>query len=296
MARLRGQLFLRFHPRSKGSRLHHHRLRAHQRVALAAELRADDRVGAQPLWRDHHVRRDTGDEVLFLSELRHPERVDHVLAVHLQLDGLAERQAQLRDSQAFVLRIAECPGELLGQHVHLQVLLRNVAILGERDRADDGDRGHEHSRHRRPGDLEGGVAVNRSAVGVVVGTRPETDDRIEDHGNDEREDGDADPGHEPEDEVDSVGLLRGRRRQPGNEKSHRRRDCGDGEPDCDQAHEHSPAHEREPTESAGETPVANKRHKPFTKGCFLLERAGYPARCGPRRQTGPERRTTWESE
>ena len=239
---------------------------------------------------------DARHDVLLLYELRHPEGVDHVLRRHAQHDRTVDGETQDVGRLVAVPGVAVAPEELLRGHLDAQRVRALGVVFGEDDRADDRDRGDEERRHGRPEDLEAGVAVDGRTVGVVVRFRAELPHREDaDRGHD-REDEDADARHEPEDEVDPVGLFRGRRRQPGHEKSHRGRHCGGGKSDCNQAHEHSPAHDREPTESAGKTPAPNKRHKPFTKGCFSRNRPGYPAACGPHHQKSPERRTTWESE
>ena len=69
-------------------------------------------------------------------------------------------------------------------------------------------------------------------------------DRVEDHGGDEREDRDADRGHEPEDEVDPAGLLaRGVRHPRDQERDERGARAADGS-DRDELDDRSPTHRR----------------------------------------------------
>ena len=120
-----------------------------------------------------------GHRVLLLPELRHPERVDHVERGQVQLRPSGRPAAAASPCQVPVVRVPEGPGELL------RVTLTCSAFLpARRSRARTialtiADRGHEHGRDRRPDDLEPRVAVDRRAVGVVVGRGPELDDRVE---------------------------------------------------------------------------------------------------------------------
>ena len=68
---------------------------SHRRVAEPAELRADERVLADPGRRDHERRLDPRDRVRLLPELRHPERVDHVERVQRQLDRPVDGEHEL---------------------------------------------------------------------------------------------------------------------------------------------------------------------------------------------------------
>ena len=84
--------------------------------------------------------------------------------VELGVPALGQRQvAGLR-----AVRVRERPGELDADDLDLERVRAGVAVLREHDRADDRDRGHEHGRDRRPGDLEPRVAVGRRPVRVVV--------------------------------------------------------------------------------------------------------------------------------
>ena len=78
--------------------------RPHRRVAEPAELRADDRVLADPRRRDHERRLDSGHGVGLLPELRHPERVDHVERVQRQLHRPVDRQHELPGHDLVVRR------------------------------------------------------------------------------------------------------------------------------------------------------------------------------------------------
>ncbi len=77
------------------------------------------------------------------------------------------------------------------------------------------------------------MAVDRGAVRLVVRRGAEAEDRVRQHRRDEREDDDADHDYEPEEEVDPVGLVRGRFRQPRQGKRNRRGDPAgdDSEPE-----------------------------------------------------------------
>src|SRR4051794_21500208 len=61
-ARFPGRLPLCLGPGSERLGPHHTRLRSHEGMPLAAELRADDRVSPEPLRRDHNAGRDPGDD------------------------------------------------------------------------------------------------------------------------------------------------------------------------------------------------------------------------------------------
>ena len=74
------------------------------------------------------------------------------------------------------------------------------------------------------------------------GRGAEVDDRVDDHRRDEREDRDADRGHEPEDEVDPVGLLARRVGQPRDQQRHRRGARAEQDSQDDQLDDRSPAH------------------------------------------------------
>src|SRR3954452_20679547 len=67
----------------------------HRRVPQAAELRAHDFVAPEPVGRHADVGRDAGHRVGLQAEVRDPERVDHVLAVDVELHGLVLRQPEL---------------------------------------------------------------------------------------------------------------------------------------------------------------------------------------------------------
>ena len=190
-------------------------------------------------------------------------------ALQLQLDGRVDRQPQGRGGRVAVVGVLEEPRELLrgdadderrqriaaprlAQAVDGGFLggpgsggrgrVRQLLVLRQHDRADDRDRGHERGRDRRPDDLEARVAVRRRAVLVVVGAGAEVDDRVDDHRRDEREDRDADRGHEPEDEVDPVGLLARRVGQPRDQQRHRRGARAEQDSQDDQLDDRSPAH------------------------------------------------------
>ena len=128
------------------------------------------------------------------------------------------------DVNFVVARVLERPGELLRGDLDPERVRAGVVVLGEHDRADDRDRGDEDRRDRRPDDLEPGVPVDRRAVRVVVGRHAEPEDRVDDHGRDDREDRDADRGREPEGELDPLPLLGGDVGQPRNEDGDQRRD------------------------------------------------------------------------
>ena len=115
-------------------------------------------------------------------------------------------------------------------HLDVDRVARGFAVLGEHDRARDRDHGHEDGRNRGPQDLEARVAVDGSAVGLVVGPDAELHDRVQQHRRDDGEDEDADAAGEPEDEVDPPALSRGLNRQPRDEERNRDGDRGRASP------------------------------------------------------------------
>ena len=224
----------------------HDRRAAHERVPEAAELGADDRVGAELRRRDLERVRLAGHGVLLLTELGHPERVQHVLGLDLQNRGAVDRHVEVRRDDAFgrPVLVLEEPGELLGDHVDVERVLRRRPVVVQHDRADDGDHRDERGRDRRPDDLQAGVAVDRRPVAIVVGMDAEAPDRVEDRGRDDREDHDRDPGRQPEGHVDPVALLRRRNGEPRNEDRDGRggsRDHGGEQREMDEL---SPPHRR----------------------------------------------------
>ena len=118
------------HPRGELVLRHHDHSRAHHRVAEAAELGADDRVGADPVRCDRDVRLDPRDGVLLLAELGDPERMDHVQGLQREARRAVDRQAEDVRGELVVLWIRERPGELLGGDVDLQRVRRRCGRSG----------------------------------------------------------------------------------------------------------------------------------------------------------------------
>ena len=204
-----------------GRRLDDHP-RAHDPVAHAAELRADDLVGAELVRVEDDVRRDPGDDVLLHPELDHVEVVDHVLRAHLQLDLLAQRDVEVARSD-LAAGVVELPRELLGRDADDDAVLGEGLVVREHQVGPDGDDRQEDRRHDGPDDLEGGVAVGRGPVALVAGLGAEAEGAVDDDGRDEREDHDRRPDHEPHQLIDAVGLLGRLGRQPVDSEGHGRR-------------------------------------------------------------------------
>src|SRR5207302_962397 len=99
---------------------------AHQRVPRAAQLGADDLVAAEAVRGGAPVRGYARHRVALQPELRDPERVDQVLRVDLELDGLDDRQVEgvRLDGPASGSGVAVAPLELLAGDVddHLAAL------------------------------------------------------------------------------------------------------------------------------------------------------------------------------
>ena len=142
---------------------HHDHGRAHHRMPEAAELGADDRVGAELVRRHGHLRGRPGHGVLLLPEFRNPERVDHVERPEREARRPVDRQPEDVRGQALLLRVLERPGELLRGDVDAQRVRAGAVVSREDDRRDDRHRGHERERDRRPRDLEPRVPVDRRA-------------------------------------------------------------------------------------------------------------------------------------
>ena len=135
---------LRAARRSNVGLLHHLDLRAHQRVAEAAELGADDRVGADLRRRDRELRQLAGDRVLLLPELGHPERVQHVERAHLE-DRLSRSRGRRSIPADDLVRVLERPRELPRGHLDAQRVR-----AGARRSARARPRSRRRSRSRAP--------------------------------------------------------------------------------------------------------------------------------------------------
>src|SRR3954451_5704599 len=149
---------------------------AHEGVAEAAQLRAHDLVVAdrRALGRDAVARRDAGHRVDLHAEVRHPEVVDDVLGVDLDLHRLVARKVELRPAQALApLLVLEGPLELLAEDLDDALRLAGGQRGRLLDVAQDDVRVHdeaddERRRDRGPDDLEPGVAVDRRAVDPLL--------------------------------------------------------------------------------------------------------------------------------
>ena len=129
---------------------------AHERVPEPAQLGADDRVAAdRVVLRRHAVaRRDAGDGVDLHAEVRHPEVVDDVLGVDVELHRLAGRQVELGAGEAAAaLVVVEGPRELLAGDLDDALVARGRRLLdvahddvGVGDERDDEDRRGAPSR------------------------------------------------------------------------------------------------------------------------------------------------------
>src|SRR3954453_6146076 len=189
--------------------------RAHEGVAEAAELGADDLVHADRvlLRGDAVARGDAGHRVDLHPEVRDPEVVDDVLALDLELHGLARRQVELRRPELLAaLVVLERPGELLAEDLDDALLLArreggrllDVAQddVGVDDEADD-----QRRRDRCPDDLEARVAVDRGPVEVLLaGAHPEVEDGEPDHRRHEDEHRHGRDDQDVPERVDLVGL------------------------------------------------------------------------------------------
>ena len=127
--------------------------RAHQGVAEAAELGADDVVGAEPRRRDPEACRDPRHRVLLEAEGRDPEAVEDVAGVEAEADRLVPstgrgRRRRSSSPPGVRGRVAEGPGELLGVDLDLDLVGRLVLDVLEHHRSVDHERGDE--RRWRP--------------------------------------------------------------------------------------------------------------------------------------------------
>ena len=129
-----------------------------------AELGTDKRKAASSGGRDDDFRIEAWHEILLLTHLRDPERVDHVGGGHFELDRSVQRKHELTGAKVSLVGVLESPGELLGEHLDLHRVRAGVAVLREHDGAHDADRDHEDCRNDRPDNLETRVTVDRRAV------------------------------------------------------------------------------------------------------------------------------------
>ena len=120
--------------------------------------------------------------------------MDHVERVQRQLHRPVDGQHELAGDDLVGAGVPELPGELLRGHGDAKRVRAGVVVLGEHDRADDRDRGHQDRRDRRPDDLEAGVPVDRRPVRLVLRLDAEVEHRVDDRGGHDGEDGDADDG------------------------------------------------------------------------------------------------------
>src|SRR3954471_14548792 len=231
------------HPGGELRLRHHVRRLAHERVAQAAQLGADDLVGAErrALRRDAVARRDAGHRVDLHPEVRDPEVVDDVLGLDLELHRLVHGQVQLGAPELpAALVVLEGPGELLAEDLDDPLLLPrrqggrllDVAQddVGVDDEADDEDR-----RDRGPDHLDAGVAVDRRAVEALL-ARPhaEVEDREADHRRHQHEHRHRRDEQDVPQRVDLV-RLRGRGgREPVDRQAER--DAQDRRDDADDGH------------------------------------------------------------
>ena len=191
-------------------------------MAEPAELGADHGIGAELVRRDHELVSCPGHGVLLLPELRNPERVDDVERGQVQLDRPVERETELRRGQVSLARVRERPGELARGHVDVQWVRAGIGRSGRGRCALTTEiavtrRPGPPSRRSRARCARGSAGPSESSSGRTRNFRHGVDD----HRGDEGEDRDADRGHEPEDEVDPVALLRGDGRQPGDQQRDR---------------------------------------------------------------------------
>ena len=100
--------------------------------------------------------------------------MDHVGRLHLELGAAVERKHELVRLDPAVVRVDEAPGELLGEDLDVERVRACLAFFERTNALSDADRDDEDRRNDRPRDLEPGVAVDRRAVGLVLGGRRET--------------------------------------------------------------------------------------------------------------------------
>ena len=220
--------------------------------------------------RDHELRQQAGHGVLLLAELRHPERVDHVERLQLQLRrscgsaGAGSRRSRCRRSGYL-----NSQRELLRDDADDQRLQR-IGALRLAQAVDGRFLGGPGAGGRgRVGSCSFFASTTALTIEIAVtsaaGTAVQTISRpvlpciggpsssssgrarklkiaVDDHRRDEREDRDADRGHEPEDEVDPVGLLARRVGQPRDQQRHRRGARAEQDSQDDQLDDRSPAH------------------------------------------------------
>ncbi|MFM1751115.1 MAG: hypothetical protein RL119_77, partial [Actinomycetota bacterium] len=155
-------------PRLELVRLHRVHADAHVGVRRAAVLGAE----AVPCRRRERVARRepevvglVGDEVALPPHLRDPEGVEHILGGELELHRTAHRDVELVGGDDAELRVAELPPPLMPDHLHLEGARGGIGLRLE-DRLDRRDRDqHQDDRgDHRPGDLEGGVPMDRARL------------------------------------------------------------------------------------------------------------------------------------
>ena len=141
-----------------GCRLHDDDLTTHLGVVGAAELRAEQMIGAGLVGLEPQGRVAARQDVLLDPQCRKVEAVDHVLGDHGELDRPVRRDVQLIDL-ALAAGMLEFPHPLLGKDVHLEGAGGRIVLvevqLGRPDEEDQAQR----ERNDRPGDLQLDVAV-----------------------------------------------------------------------------------------------------------------------------------------
>ena len=164
------------------------------------------------------------DRVALEQEVRHPERVDHVVGGQLDAVGLADRQPRSRARDALAARLAHDLDALVGEGEPPSprnastcsvtsgsaetAETRSSAANREREQHD-----HDHHRDRRVDDLERHVRVELATErGVVVAaTPPVPHERPPEQAVDDRRDPDRGPEEDLPQAEDLLALARSRR-------------------------------------------------------------------------------------
>ncbi len=185
-----------------GDRLHDHD-EAHARVLDPAELRALADVRARSLRREPQDVVLAGYEVDLARELRHPEAVDHVVGIEMDLHRPARGQVDLVGRRVLRPGIADRPPPALADDLDLERVRLGLAQFGSRLHGHDCEHAENDHRNDDPAPHDPRVVAHRAFALLVAAA---AHDRPDDEERDDRVHGRAQPEHEPPDAGDAFGF------------------------------------------------------------------------------------------
>ncbi len=180
---------------------------AHHRVAGAADEGADDLEVADLVGRRAQLVDLARRRVDLHAPRGHPEAVDDVLRLHLEVDLGVHRHDQLVDVLEALARVVVGPVELLApdrdRHVGVAALVVVQRLPRDAGQGDDDD-----GRDGRPDDLEAVVAVDGRGDPGLAAALAEQDQRRDQDRRHQPGDAARDDDHDVVDAVGVDGLLR----------------------------------------------------------------------------------------